>query len=71
MTFEVTFDLVSIFLIIAIPTLIVFCCGLAMAVTRRISTFAVGSYVENTVNKNNELIKENRELRKQLKGDVE
>lgn len=55
--------------VLIIPT-ILFLCGIAMVLTKRISTFTVGSYVEKTVDRNNELIKENQKLRKRL-GDVE
>ena len=51
--------------ILIIPT-IIFLCGIAMVVTKRLSTFYVGRYVEKTVQRNNELIKENQRLRKEL-----
>ena len=44
---------------------------IAVALGKRFETFVVGGYVRDTVNKNNELIKENQELQKKLKGDVE
>ena len=51
--------------VLIIPT-IVFLCGIAIVLTKRIRTFAIGSYVEKTVRRNNDLIKENRRLRKEL-----
>ena len=44
---------------------------IALALGKRFETFCVGSYVRDTVNRNNELMKENKKLRKKLKGDVE
>ena len=66
MTFEVTIDLISVILVILIPTLIVFCCGIALAVTKRFETFFVGKYVQKVVKENNKLIQENRKLREDL-----
>lgn len=66
MTFIVTFDLYSVLLMIALPAVIVFVCYLVMTAMDRIHTFVVGSYVKKTIERNNRLIKENRDLRKRL-----
>ena len=69
MTYIIQIDIISAIIgILIIPT-IVFLCGIAIISTNRLNTFVMGSYVENTVQRNNELIKENQRLRKKLKGE--
>lgn len=53
-----------------LPFWIAFSICIALALGKRFETFMVGSYVKETVDRNNELIKENQELRKRL-GEVE
>lgn len=53
-----------------LPFWIAFSIFIALALGKRFETFVVGSYVKETVDRNNELIKENQKLRKRL-GDVE
>ena len=52
-----------------LPFWIAFSICIALALGKRFETFMVGSYVEETVDRNNKLIKENQELRKRL-GDM-
>ena len=59
-------DLTSAIIGVMIIPTIVFLCGIAMVLTKRISTFTVGSYVKETVRRNNDLIEENQRLRKEL-----
>lgn len=69
MTYIIQIDLMSAIIGVLIPPIIVFLCGMAMVFTRRINTFVVGSYVTQTVYRNNELMKENKKLREMYENE--
>ena len=62
----VSFDLLSMVFGLLLPFWFAFSVCIAVALGKRFETFIVGTYVEQTVLKNNELIKENQRLRKEM-----
>lgn len=67
----ISIDLSSMIFGLLLPFWIALSIFIALAMGKRFETFVVGSYVEDTVNRNNKLIIENQKLRDELKkGDI-
>ena len=62
----ISIDLYSMIIGLLLPFWIALSIFIALALGRRFETFLVGSYVRDTVNRNNELIEENQQLRQEL-----
>ena len=62
----ITINLESMIYGMLLPFWVFLCFAIALAIGKRFETFSVGRYVDRTVKKNNELIKENMELRRKL-----
>ena len=68
----ISIDLSSAIFGLLLPFWIALSICIALAFGKRFETFMVGSYVRDTVNRNNELIIENQKLRDELKkGDMD
>jgi len=68
----ISIELSSMVFGLLLPFWIAFSIFIALAFGKRFETYMVGRYVDDTVNRNNELILENQKLRNKLKnGDVE
>ena len=67
----ISFDLSSMVFGLLMPFWFTFSIFIALALGKRFETFVMGDYVRKTVERNNELMIKNEELRKKLKGDVE
>lgn len=67
----ISFDLLSMVFGLLMPFWFTFSVLIALALGKRFETFVMGDYVRETVERNNELMIQNKELRKKLKGDDE
>lgn len=63
----ISIDLSSMIFGLLLPFWIALSIFIALALAKRFEVLIVGSYVEDTVNRNNELIIENQKLRDELK----
>ena len=63
----ISIDLSSMIFGLLLPFWIALSIFMALAIGKRFETYVVGSYVRDTVNRNNELIIENQKLRNKLK----
>lgn len=63
----ISIDLSSMAFGLLLPFWIAFSICIALACGKRFETYVIGSYVRDTINRNNELIIENRKLRDKLK----
>ena len=63
----ISIDLSSMIFGLLLPFWIAFSICIALAFGKRFETYIVGSYVRDTINRNNELIIENKKLRDELK----
>lgn len=66
----ISIDLSSMIFGLLLPFWIALSIFIALAIGKRFEILIVGNYVEDTVNKNNELIIENQKLRDELKKKV-
>ena len=66
MTETITIDVISMVFGLILPFWIALSISLALALGKRLNTFVVGDYVRKIVEENNELIKENRKMKKEL-----
>lgn len=66
MNIEVTSFVIGLLL----PFWIAFSICVGVALGKRFETFVVGTYVQDTVRKNNELIEENQKLRKVIENEI-
>lgn len=65
----ISFDLLSMVFGLLLPFWFTFSIFVALAFGKRFETFVMGDYVRETVERNNMLMMENKELRKKLKSD--
>ena len=65
----ISIDVNSMIFGLILPFWIALTVFIALALGKRFETFCVGDYVRDTVERNNKLIKENQQLRNELKGD--
>lgn len=65
----ISFDLSSMVFGLLMPFWFTFSVFIALALGKRFETFVLGDYVRETVERNNELMIQNKELRKKIKGD--
>ena len=63
----ISIDLLSMVFGLLLPFWIALSICMALAFGKRFETYIVGIYVRDTINRNNELIIENRKLRNELK----
>jgi hypothetical protein len=66
----ISIDLSSMIFGLLLPFWIALSIFIALALGKRFETYIIGSYVKDTVNRNNELIIENQKLRDELKKKV-
>ena len=67
----ISIDLSSMVFRLLLPFWIALSICIALALGKRFETYIIGSYVIDTINRNNELIIENQKLRNKLKkGDL-
>ena len=71
MSFVITLDLTQITMIIAIPSLIIFFCALALNLSDVIGSFFKSIYIQRILDENRELVEEHQKWRKEFeKRDV-
>ena len=63
----ISIDLSSMIFGLLLPFWIALSIFTALALGKRFEIYIIGSYVEDTLNRNNELIRENQKLRDELK----
>ena len=66
----ISIELYSMIFGLLLPFWIAFSICIALAFGKRFQIYIMGSYVEDTVNRNNELMRENQKLREEYERDV-